>query len=177
MTERRFAPLETEITGNKLGGYAAVFNTITDIGQYREQLLPTAFDKVLGQPHNVAGLLNHDPNMLLARTTNGSLRLSTDSTGLAFELDLPDTTTGRDVREMVASGLITQCSFAFVAGEQSWTENRTLRTHSSLANVTDVSVVTNPAYPTTSVSVRSATDVDLTTQIIRARARANRKVK
>ncbi len=171
--ERRFAPLETEITGRKLGGYAAVFNQIADIGQYLEQLAPTAFRSALSAPdRDVRGLFNHDPNMILARTPN-TLRLSTDSHGLQFELDLPDTTLGNDVRTMIDSGLISQCSFGFIADQQDWSERdgRRLRTHTSVGSLLDVSVVTYPAYTGTSVSVRSQHTLSNRTRLFLARAK------
>jgi HK97 family phage prohead protease len=179
--ERRFVDLQTTITGKKLGGYAAVYGQRADIGgYYLESLAPTAFRSVLASNPDVRGLLNHDPNMLLARTRNGSLKLSSDSHGLQFELDIPDTTLGNDVRTMVDSGLITGCSFGFIAGEQDWSthEGRDLRTHTSVASLLDVSVVTYPAYQGTSVSLRSkptipADSIDRRTQLIRARARVH----
>lgn len=177
--ERRFANLETHITGKKLGGYAAVFNQRTDIGGfYFESLAPTAFRSVLASPDlDVRGLLNHDPSLLLARTPK-SLRLSSDSHGLQFELDLPDTTTGNDVRAMVDAGLITGCSFGFVADQQDWSthEGRDLRIHTSVGRLLDVSVVTYPAYEGTNVSLRSKPTtlaVDGRSQLIRARARVH----
>lgn len=173
--ERRFASVETNITGNKLGGHAAVFNQITDIGPYLERLSPNAFRSVMASPAlNVVGLYNHNPDLLLARTPN-SLRLSTDTEGLEFELDLPDTTLGRDVRAMVDAGLITGCSFGFIADGQDWSshEGRDLRTHTSVARLLDVSVVTYPAYQGTHVSLRSNPHAATNgrTQLVRARAR------
>jgi HK97 family phage prohead protease len=178
--ERRFVDLQSTVTGRKLAGYAAVYNQRSDIGPYWEALAPTAFRSVLASPDlDVRGLLNHDPNMLLARTPH-TLRLSSDSHGLEFELDLPDTTVGHDVRAMVDAGLITGCSFGFIADEQDWSihEGRDLRTHVSVKRLLDVSVVTYPAYQGTSVSLRSkpAESIDGRTQLIRAKARAYRKV-
>ncbi|MGY4713058.1 HK97 family phage prohead protease [Mycolicibacterium sp. CBM1] len=186
--ERRFASLETAITGNKIGGYAAVFNQRTDLGPYTEVLASTAFRSALASPTlNVAALLNHNEDKLLARTTNNSLRLSADSHGLQFEFDLnPDLSITNDVRAMVESGLITGCSFAFrmdpSGSGQNWTrdEGRDLRTITSIASLHDVSVVTYPAYDGTAVSLRNKPTqaIDGRTQMFRARfgARYNRKV-
>lgn len=179
--ERRFVSLETQITGKKLQGYGAVFNQRTDIGGYYfEELAPTAFRSVLSSDPDVMGLFNHDPNMPLARTRNGSLKLSTDSHGLEFEMELNlDTTLAKDVRENVNSGLLTGCSFGFIAGPvpdgQHWDvhEGRDLRVHTSVAELLDVSVVTYPAYKGTSVALRSkpttpAESRDGRTSLIRA---------
>ncbi|BBX01859.1 hypothetical protein BST36_20770 [Mycolicibacterium moriokaense] len=177
--ERRFVGLESTITGNKLGGYAAVYGQRANIGGYYfESLAPTAFRSVLASPElDVRGLFNHNPDKLLARTTNNSLRLSTDSHGLQFEMDLNDDIPAAvEVRALVEAGLITGCSFGFIAGEQEWSthEGRDLRTHIAVERLLDVSVVTYPAYQGTSVSLRSkpATEsIDGRTQQILARAR------
>lgn len=184
--ERRFATLDTVITGNKLGGYAAVYNEVTEIGDYYlERLASTAFRTVLASSDlDVRGLINHNPDKLLARTPN-TLRLSSDSKGLEFELDIPATTDGNDVRAMVEAGLITGCSFAFIAGEldvgEVWTpepDGRQLRTHVSVKALLDVSVVTYPAYQGTTVSLRSKpaqAQRDSRTQMILARIATHRK--
>lgn len=176
--ERRFATLETVITKNRLVGYAAVHDQISDVGPYLERLAPTAFRSALASPNlDVVGLLNHDENQLLARTPD-SLRLSADSHGLEFDMTLVDTALSRDVRAMVEANLIRGCSFAFVAGTEDWTthEGRDLRTHTSIGRLADVSVVTRPAYQTTNVSLRSkpatTTQIDIRTQIARAKVRA-----
>ncbi|MGJ6126191.1 HK97 family phage prohead protease [Mycolicibacterium sp. Y3] len=175
--ERRFASLDRSITGNKLGGYAALYNVTTDLGACLEMLAPTAFRSVLESPNlDTVGLLNHDENQLLARTKNGSLRLATDSTGLEFEMDLK-TTLGNSVREMVDSGLLTGCSFSFKPGEYRWDtyEGRRLWVQTSVARLKDVSVVAFPQYPETTVSVRSmpaeSTSGIRQSQLIRARMR------
>lgn len=176
IVERRFADLQTEITGRKLGGYAAVFDQVADIGPglYLERLAPTMFRSALAAPDlDVVGLLNHDMNMLLARTPD-TLRLSTDSHGLQFELDLPDTSYANDVRTLVDSGLIRKCSFSFIPGEQvrSMHEGRQLITRTSAKRLIDVSVVTMPAYQGTDVSLRSQPEaVGLRSQLIRIRSR------
>ncbi|MCV7358159.1 HK97 family phage prohead protease [Mycolicibacterium fluoranthenivorans] len=178
--ERRFVSLETTITGRKLGGYAAVFDQRTDMGPYLESLAPTAFRAALASPNlDVRGLFNHNPDKLLARTTNGSLRLSTDSHGLEFELDLNDELpAAAEARANVNAGLVTGCSFGFVAGEQHWDayEGRDVRVHTSVAELRDVSVVTYPAYQGTTVSLRSKPITEPAngrSQLILARARVH----
>lgn len=179
--ERRFGDLQTEVTGKKLGGYAAVFNQVADIGpgRYLERLAPTVFRSVLATPDlDVVGLFNHDMNRLLARTRNGSLRLSADSHGLGFELDLPDTPTGDEVRSMVDAGLIDKCSFSFIPGQgdsRSMQDGRQLITRTDVKRLIDVSVVTLPAYQGTDVSLRSNLNaIDLRSQLIYIRSRVNR---
>lgn len=177
--ERRFVNLESTVTGRKLGGYAAVFNRHTDLGPCLEMLEPNAFRSVLDSQDDVVALLDHNMGQLLARTQNGSLKLSADSHGLEFELDLNlNTTLGTDVREMVDSGLLTSCSFGFRPGEFRWDkyEGRDLWVQTSVAWLRDVSVVTLPQYPETSVSLRSkpADAIDGRTQLFRARFAAHK---
>jgi hypothetical protein len=68
---------------------------------------------------------------------------------------IADTQEGRDLYTLVERGDLDQMSFAFRVIRQKWNENRTERllTELSLADG-DVSVVTYPAYPTTSVEAR-----------------------
>jgi len=94
--ERRFAPTEFEVRQHATGGaviqgHAAVFNRLSrNLGGFVEQIDPAAFDKTLADNPDVRALINHDPSHLLGRTRSGTLRLSKDTTGLAYEVDVPD---------------------------------------------------------------------------------------
>jgi HK97 family phage prohead protease len=160
--------------GNKLGGYAAVFDVTADLGpKGREQIAPGAFDKAL-ETSDVRALWNHNAEMVLGRQRPGTLRLGVDSTGLEYEVDLPDTSYARDLRELVERGDIDGASFGFVPGQTEWAENRTVRRHTSVLSLIDVSPVTYPAYggATTEARSTSASYVyHLRSQLIRARAR------
>lgn len=180
----RAVELRSEIAGNKLTGYASVFGQYADFGSYLETLAPTAFDGVLADPAtDVRSYYQHDSSRLLGRQGSGTLRLSTDTTGLHFELDIPDTTDGRDLRELVTRGDLTGMSFGFVAGQEDWghvPDGRELRTHVSVARLVEVSPVSRPAYSGTSIQLRSLADIptlaiprDGRTTLIRARARVN----
>jgi len=135
-----------------LEGYAATFNDITDLGYFRERIAVRAFDDSLGD--DVRYLLNHD-GLPLARTTNGTLELSVDAQGLWTRATLSDTQTSRDVYEAVKRGDISEMSFAFTVAEEEVDKEQNLRTVTKVARLFDVSPVTYPAYPTTSVSARS----------------------
>ena len=50
---------------------------------------------------------------MLGRNQAGTLRLSEDDTGLAYEIDLPDTQAARDVYALIERGDVSQSSFAF----------------------------------------------------------------
>lgn len=133
-------------------GYAANFEQETDLGYFRETIARGAFDSVMED--DVRLLLNHD-GAPLARTTNGTLELSVDESGLRYRAALADTQDGRDLYKLIKRGDITQSSFAFTIKEQTWNENRTVRTIDKVARLMDVSPVTYPAYPTTTVSARN----------------------
>lgn len=173
---------EVEATGKLLRGHAAVFDQVAEIFPgYGEELASTAFDDVLGRDDlDTRALFNHDPSLLLGRSTAGTLRLRTDSTGLEFEVDLPNTSYANDLRELISRGDVTGASFGFMPGkyeiERNEAEGSELLRHTSVAELLDVSPVSFPAYAGTDVSLRSKTpgpapDSTIPVRLIRARAR------
>lgn len=168
-----------ELRGGTLYGHAAVFGQHAPIRGGWEAIAPGAFDQVLKRD-NVRALVNHNPSLLLGSTRSGTLKLATDTDGLVFEVQIPDTTYGRDLRELVERGDLGGASFGFIPGDDTVgtaPDGRQLRTHTNLAQLLDVSAVTYPAYDGTDVSLRSVSfDHPATnhrrTQIILARHRA-----
>jgi hypothetical protein len=142
-------------------GYAAVFNSETDLGYYREKIAPGAFTRALAEKQDVRCLFNHDPNHVLGRTKNSTLDLGQDNTGLKFSCDMADTSMGRDVHTLVKRGDVDQCSFGFVVRDEEVAysdDGSVLRTIKD-ADLFDVSIVTYPAYEQTSVEARSREEV------------------
>jgi HK97 family phage prohead protease len=138
----------------RLSGYAAVFNDDSVPLPFIERIAPGAFRKTLTETPDVRLLINHE-GLPMARTKNGTLRLKEDETGLYMDADLPDTQAARDLYTLVERGDIDQMSFAFRVIRQTWNEGRTERTLTELSLADgDVSVVTYPAYPTTTVEAR-----------------------
>lgn len=173
------------LDGNTLYGHAAVFGQMAEVPGGYETLARTAFDDVLDRSDtDVVALVEHDPSRLLGRQSAGTLRLKVDDEGLAFEVDLPDTSYARDLRTLVSRGDITGASFGFIP-DQSKTKFRmapgggTLAEHTRLAMLRDISPVTFPAYKGTAVALRSQEIGRLTSRsrMIRARARAQGVVK
>lgn len=170
--ERRFisaatAPVrvETREDGKRvIIGYGAVFYNADDPGtEYAmwsdlvERVAPTAFDRALREKDDARGLFNHDPDNLLGRVSAGTMRLSVDSKGLRYEIDAPDTQTGRDVVSMIERGDLTGSSFAFIPKRVIWIEEETR----SIRVIEDVELfdtgpVTYPAYEATTTGLRSA---------------------
>ena len=148
--------LELRMDGDKqtVVGYGAVFNSMSnDLGGFREFISPKAFEGRLDD--DVRFLVNHDANLILARTTNGTLRLSVDEKGLRYEADMPNTSTARDLMELLKNGTISQSSFAFTVEEDSWEvkDGMNIRTIDKVSQLYDVSSVTYPAYNQASSAV------------------------
>lgn len=168
--------LRADETNATIAGYAAVFNTETIIGSsmwgFREQIAPEAFDDAI-KTDDVRALFNHDPNILLGRTESGTLRLKVDKKGLRYEVDLPDTVQAKDVRTLIQRGDVSGSSFGFIVEEDDWDEREVkkgklpLRTIKK-ASLFDVSPVTYPAYPQTSVSARSKAEASVEAEKVRA---------
>lgn len=118
-----------------------------------ERIMPGAFDRALKDRHDVRGLFNHDPAMILGRTAAGTLNLSITDEGLAYEIpfDSKDADHQR-VASKLDRGDVTGSSFAFVATRTSWIEQKQadgkwiyIRQIEDL-DLYDVGPVTYPAY-------------------------------
>jgi len=163
--ERRTIELrvESDDTGEptKFVGYAAVFNSRTDLGWYHEEIAPGAFTRAIEENQDVRALINHDANLVLGRTTAGTLTLTEDDHGLRMEIDPPDTTAARDLMTLVERGDVSQCSFGFIAQKEEWADDDDDGEVRRLidCDLFDCSVVTFPAYPDTEVDARSVEQV------------------
>jgi len=133
-------------------GYASNFDVEYDLGYFKESVSRGAFDEVLND--DVRFLLNHT-GAPLARTTNGTLELSVDETGLKYRAALADTQDGRDLYKLIKRGDITQSSFAFTIDKDEWSEDRSTRTITKVGRLLDTSAVTYPASASTSVYARN----------------------
>jgi HK97 family phage prohead protease len=169
--------LRAESQGDEMAltGYAALFNSPSkDLGGFRETIAPGAFTRSLNAGAEVKCLGNHDPNQILGRTKNKTLTLAQDANGLKFRCVLdPANSNHMNIRASVLRGDIDECSFAFTVPEngQQWSADCTQRTLTDV-DLMDVSVVTYPAYNTTSVSARSAADYEpVAAETTRLRAR------
>ena len=147
--------LRQEGEENIVVGYGSVFNTLSnELGGFREIIAEGAFDGRLND--DVRFLINHD-GLPLARTTNGTLRLTTDERGLKYEAQVANTSLGRDLIELMRNGTINQSSFAFVVEDDSWEvrDGVNVRTINKVSRLYDVSAVTYAAYEEASVALRS----------------------
>ena len=133
-------------------GYAALYNSETDLGVFRESISPGAFDDVLND--DVRALINHDPSLILGRSSAGTLELSTDEHGLKYRVKLGEQQYAKDLYSSIKRGDISQSSFAFTIKDQSWSEDRSTRKVEKVAKLLDVSPVTYPAYKSATVAAR-----------------------
>ena len=141
--------------GRTIGGYAAIFGSTADIGgHFREVIAPGAFADALSQ--DVRALIDHDSGRVIGRSTAGTLRMSQDATGLAVEIDPPDTSDGRDLVTLIERGDVSGMSFGFIVTKQTWDETGDIPTRTIQAvDLREVSVVAFPAYDDTSIALRS----------------------
>ncbi|HUW34119.1 MAG TPA: HK97 family phage prohead protease [Planctomycetota bacterium] len=156
------AELHVEQRGSKppvITGYAAVFNSLSVVlWGFREKIAPGAFAKNLATNPDVRALFNHDPNLILGRTKSKTLQLWEDERGLRIENEPPRSPTGDNVLEAIRRGDIDQMSFGFRTIKDSWEYSKDgdedVRTLLEV-DLFDVSPVTFPAYPETSVGLRT----------------------
>lgn len=141
-----------------LAGYAAKYMRYSqNLGGFVEQVASSAFAKSLGDRVPVVARYNHDDNFLLGTSEAETLRLSSDDEGLLYEVDLPDTSAGRDVAVLAGRGDLTRSSFAFQTLEDEWSVTEQGFPLRTLLNVQliDVAPVNSPAYLDTSTGLRS----------------------
>ena len=153
--------LRTKQESRTIVGYAAKFERWSEpiMGWFREQVARDAFSEC--DVDDVIMCFNHNIDSILARTTSGTLTISTDDEGLRFEFEAPATTMGNDMLELVRRGDISKCSFKFTVEEDEWRyadkengleyDERTIR---RIGKLYDVSLVVYPAYSDTEAGVR-----------------------
>jgi hypothetical protein len=161
--ERRCLPtaeLRLDTTENpKIHGYAAVFDTWADIGGwFKESIRKGAFTKTIKE-NDIRALMNHNENYVLGRNKAGTLKLKEDAKGLVVEIDPVPATWANDLMTSMKRGDVNQMSFGFQVNKAEMDIEKDERV---LTDVTlfDVSIVTFPAYPTTSAQVRSLFHID-----------------
>lgn len=157
ITNKNIEVREAEEGGYVIEGIAAMVDKDNDMGWYVERIERGAFDGRLND--DVRFLINHDPNLILARTKSGTGELFTDNDGnLCYRYTTPNRTYAKDLADAIRSGDIDQSSYAFTIDDQEWEERadgKEVRTIKKYARLYDVSPVTYPADPDTSVAKRS----------------------
>lgn len=147
---------EASDNGRKIRGYAIVFNSVSvDLGGFKEIIAPEAVDRTLNEGLDVRALVDHDSSKVIGRTRAGTLRLRKDSRGLNVEIEPDDEISyAKDIMRAVARGDVSGMSFALrvIGDEWNYDEKTPVRTVTDM-RVSEVSVVTFPAYQATDVQV------------------------
>lgn len=141
--------IREESDGMHLEGYAAVFNSRSqNLGGFTEVIEPGAFRSSLRSRNDIKFLFNHDTGQILGSSRAKTLTLTEDDRGLRVSAILPETSLGRDIRELVKRGDLSAFSFGFSMpgrGGDAWNSDGTERTLKSV-RLHEVSLVAFPAY-------------------------------
>lgn len=156
---REYAPHLAEENSRIVEGYAIVFNQQSRMlydkasrKTFTEIIDPRSITKAFLDEQDIKMLFNHSNDKLLARSTYGAGTLSyeVDEYGVKFRFEMPNTTTGNDLLEMIRRGDVTGCSFAFSYATDGVRDerrnNKNYRTVIRMASVDDFSIVVDPAY-------------------------------
>jgi HK97 family phage prohead protease len=139
----------------RLAGYAVVFNSPANIGgAFFETIAPGSFTQTLRNDDQIM-LRDHKSELLLGRRSAGTLALTQDQRGVAFEVTLPDTELGRDTYENVRLGNLKGCSFGFFVRDDEWNQDASGNLTRIIKDVRcfEVTLTSLPAYDSTSVDV------------------------
>lgn len=140
-------------------GYASVFDSVTDLGYYKEVIDRNAFDNA--DMSDIVMKYNHEDSVLpLARTRGGTLQFEVDDHGLKIRARLVDTTVNRDIYTLIKEGILSKMSFAFTVKEEQYDYDTDTRRILAFDKIFDVSVVDVPAYETTEIYARSKEDYE-----------------
>ena len=151
---------ETRAEENNVGiikGRPIVFDTETDMGWYKETIDRHALDNA--DLRDVRLCLDHDTSFVYARSRNNNenstMRIGVDEEGMFFEarLDL-NSSRANDLYIAVSRGDLSQMSFMFVVNRDEWSDidsDQPSRLIKEIRTVYEISVVTFPAYDSTSV--------------------------
>jgi HK97 family phage prohead protease len=170
--ERRFSEAPTAVQGARvtssrtatpmITGYAALFHVKTTIANtFVEVIRPGAFRDALAD-NDTVGLFNHSADWVLGRTTAGTLRLAEDDRGLKYWIDInPDDPMAMSVLARIRRGDVRGSSFGFSIhpDDERWSNPKgspPLHTILRVSRLFDVSPVTYPVYPQTSVGAQDS---------------------
>jgi uncharacterized protein len=147
---------EASDNGKKIRGYAIRFHSDSvDLGGFKERIAPEAVDRTLNEGLDVRALVDHDSAKVIGRTRAGTLMLRKDSQGLRIEVEPdPEISYARDILRAVGRGDVSGMSFGFrvISDEWDYEAKIPMRTVTDM-RISEVSIVTFPAYQATDVQV------------------------
>ena len=147
-------------------GYAVVFDSWTDISSWgeiwKECIRKGAFTQSLKE-NNILALYNHDFNNVLARK-DVNMKLVEDDKGLYFEIELPDTTQGNDLYELIDKGIVNQCSFSGYVRKNLWSEDNGGNVLREILEIDliEITITPIPAYEVTEAEVKRSREIKST---------------
>lgn len=163
MKEKRLIEIraaEGEEEGMTVEGYAAVFDTVTNLGYMKEVIDRNAFDNA--DMSDIVMKYNHEDSVLpMARTRGGSLQFNVDDHGLKIRAKLPETTVNKDIFTLIKEGVLSKMSFAFTVANEEYDYETDTRKILAFDKIFDVSVVDVPAYESTEIYARSKEEYEL----------------
>lgn len=141
-----------------LEGYAVLWDSWSeDLGGFRERFVRGAFSDSL-EADDIRVIWQHNPEYVFGRNRAGTAEFEEDDRGLRYRVVVPDAQWARDALESIRRGDVTQNSFMFSVpqGGDAWEikDGMSYRTV-KMARLFEVGPQTFPAYPDTSVAVRS----------------------
>lgn len=156
---RLLEPRNEESIGTLVGYPAIPYGTWSDdLGGFVERINPSALDRTL-ERHDVVCCRDHQDYLILGRVSAGTLRLQNVRTrGLCYECDLPGASYAQDLVVSIRRGDVVGNSFRFLAVRDKWSgpgSDGLARREILEMELYEVGPVTIPAYPSTSLSLRS----------------------
>lgn len=159
--------VKTREEGGKryLEGYFAVFGeTYQVFDGWIETVERGAFARYLASGEDVKVLWNHDANIVLGSTGNGTASLREDEKGLYGSVEINENDQDAvNAYARIARGDVNGCSFGFdIARQEEWWDDDGVY-HTKLTEIDplyEVSACTFPAYKATSISARNKNSLD-----------------
>ena len=148
---------EDESASPQIEGYFAVFGDIYEVWPgATESIAPGAFTESISQ--DVRALYNHNPDLVLGRSSAGTLQLKEDSHGLwgCIRINREDSD-AMNVYQRIKRGDITGCSFGFDIEKESREDRVDGTVHYTIERVNplyEISPCVFPAYEATKISAR-----------------------
>ena len=162
--ELRFNNFENVIDENdgklRVSGYVneveKFSHTLGTRKKFKEKICRGTFKKALEKGNDIHFLAEHDDNKILASTRNNSLTLVEDEKGLFMTAEISPTSYGKDYHTLINDGILRNMSFGFSVDKDKWKKSHDGIYTREITDLTlyEVSVVTNPAYPQSSIQAR-----------------------
>lgn len=153
--------VKVDAEGKTITGRAIAYNKMSNElrtasgDKFYEKILPGAVEYSMAN-NDILAYKEHNPEMILGRKSAGTLKLEHRNDGLYATIDVPNTSYGRDTLESAKRGDIKGFSFGFnKPTTRNYMEDGMKIREISNMDLREISVVSNPAYNDTTLSVRS----------------------